>query len=327
MSSIHAFLEALGEPFLALVTSSDRVFWPYLLGALVLSILVFLLQYPSRRSPRSCARFVFARRVWVHESTFLDLKLMVAKGLLRAAWAAPWALSAFAIAVWMVGTLDRLFGMPEPTSLGRTSITILYTAVLFLCWDFSRFLLHLLAHRVPPLWELHKVHHSAEVMTPLTIFRSHPVETFLFAARGVLVTGVVTGVFFHLFRGQAVQAELVGVNAVGFVFNILGGNLRHSHVWLSYGRIVEHVLISPAQHQIHHSARRAHYDRNFGSWLAVWDWLFGSLAIAGRKRQHLRFGLDEDTRNHDPHRLGSALVRPVLGAVATLWPWRSPARR
>ena len=35
-------------------------------------------------------------------------------------------------------------------------------------WDFAATWAHYLQHRVPILWELHKVHHSAEVMTPIT---------------------------------------------------------------------------------------------------------------------------------------------------------------
>jgi len=34
---------------------------------------------------------------------------------------------------------------------------------------------------VPFLWEFHKVHHSANVLTPITAFRVHPVDTWLFA--------------------------------------------------------------------------------------------------------------------------------------------------
>jgi sterol desaturase/sphingolipid hydroxylase (fatty acid hydroxylase superfamily) len=67
--------------------------------------------------------------------------------------------------------------------------------------------------------------------------------------------------------------------------------LQHSHVWLSYGPILEHLLISPAQHQIHHSRLDAHHGRNFGTTLALWDWLFGTLYVI-RGREDLSFGLD-----------------------------------
>ena len=45
-------------------------------------------------------------------------------------------------------------------------------------------------HRVPALWEFHKVHHSAEVLTPLTEWRQHPLELMLFP----VVIGAATAV-------------------------------------------------------------------------------------------------------------------------------------
>jgi sterol desaturase/sphingolipid hydroxylase (fatty acid hydroxylase superfamily) len=313
MTILHQILAGIGEPFWHLVMPEKRIFWPFLAGALALALGAYGWRRGFAGGVGPCVRTLFPARIWLHPSSYLDVKLLFAKAALRAVWVAPWALSALGLAQWVTGALDRVRGVPERPGLGPTTVVVLYTLVLFFAWDFSRYFLHRLAHRVPLLWELHKVHHSAEVMTPLTLYRSHPIETFLFELRGVLVTGLVTGVFFHGFRGHAVQAEILGVNAVGFVFNLLGGNLRHSHVWISYGGILEHVLISPAQHQIHHGAKREHYDRNFGSWLAIWDWMGGSLAIAGRRRPAgLRFGLDAADRNHHPYALGSALAHPIL---------------
>ena len=65
-----------------------------------------------------------------------------------------------------------------------------------------------------------------------------------------------------------------------FIFNVTGANLRHSHIWISYGRVVERVLISPAQHQLHHSIDPRDGNANFGAVLAIWDWLGGSLRLA-----------------------------------------------
>ena len=64
-----------------------------------------------------------------------------------------------------------------------------------------------------------------------------------------------------------------------------GATLHHSHIWLTYGRMLEHVFISPAQHQVHHSTDPQHYDRNFGTMLALWDWLFGTLYVIKGKEK------------------------------------------
>ena len=84
---------------------------------------------------------------------------------------------------------------------------------------------------------------------------------------------------------------LFGVGYLSFIFNALAANLRHTHIWLSFGPIIERVINSPAQHQIHHSRNPAHFNRNFGTNLSLWDWLFGTLYVTGAKPELLEFGV------------------------------------
>ncbi len=154
------------------------------------------------------------------------------------------------------------------------------------------------------------------MITPFTVQRVHPLEGCVNALRGTLTLGVVTGAFIWLFPGRVRGWEILGVDAIGFLFALGGANLRHSHVWLSYGPTLESVLVSPAQHQIHHSADPRHYDRNFGAALAVWDAIFGTLYVA-REREKLRFGLAEGDKNHRDD-LVSSIVSPLVWAVRRL---------
>ena len=109
---------------------------------------------------------------------------------------------------------------------------------------------------------------------------------------------------------------MYGANAIVFAFNVAGSNLRHSHVRISYGRVVERVLISPAQHQIHHSVDPRHGDRNFGTVLAVWDWIGGSLCLAERGEK-IRFGIPGASAAC--HRLDCVYLEPVRDALAILY--------
>jgi sterol desaturase/sphingolipid hydroxylase (fatty acid hydroxylase superfamily) len=129
-------------------------------------------------------------------------------------------------------------------------------------------------------------------------------------------------VFFYLFRDTFGSVEVLGINALGFAFNALGANLRHSHVYLSYGPGLERWLISPAQHHLHHARAARYHNKNFGSCLAIWDRLAGTLSLAEGREAHrqLRLGLAGKEANHGP-RLLSALLAPVRGAVL---PARSP---
>lgn len=253
-------------------------------------------------------------RHWVHRSAWLDYKLILVKPFLAALLVLPAWLSAWGLAVLLVRWLDRQVGVPEASGLPTWLIAGIYTLVLFVLWDASRYILHRWMHRFRALWAFHQVHHSAEVLTPFTLYRVHPVESLLYAARGIVVSGVVTGVFFYLFRRDAVELQLLGVNALGFVFNMVGGNLRHSHVWWSWGRHLERWFISPAQHQLHHLNDARVQTMNYGTALAIWDRMAGSLQTSTPDPPPRTFGIDADERNHDPHGLLSALVDPVVSS-------------
>ena len=72
-------------------------------------------------------------------------------------------------------------------------------------------------------------------------------------------------------------------------------HLRHSHIWLSWGDRIEGWLISPAQHQLHHSVEPRHFDRNLGSALAIWDRWFGTLVKASSVTRPPDVGLGNET--------------------------------
>ncbi len=297
-----------------LLDPTHRLFWPFLLSSLALAVGTWMWERTRRDSePRApgLLAFLFPGAVWLHRSALLDYQLLLFKQVTRLFMVVPWGLTAFAATAWIVRRLHDTLGTPDAPQIEPWLLTLLYTAVLFLVWDLSRYVLHHMLHKIPLLWQFHQVHHSAQVLTPVTFYRTHPVESFLYWLRGILATAVVAGPFFWLFRGQEQMWQVLGVHAVGFGFNVLGGNLRHSHIWFSWGNALERWFISPAQHQLHHSQDPADYNCNLGSWLAIWDRLAGGLILAGPKRA-LNFGLTQ--ANHKPDRLWDVLLGPFLGA-------------
>jgi sterol desaturase/sphingolipid hydroxylase (fatty acid hydroxylase superfamily) len=66
---------------------------------------------------------------------------------------------------------------------------------------------------MPFLWEFHKVHHTATVLTPLTIFRVHPVYMCIFLNILALFTGLAAGVGEYLL-GSAHQYGLSENNII-----------------------------------------------------------------------------------------------------------------
>ena len=65
-------------------------------------------------------------------------------------------------------------------------------------------------------------------------------------------------------------------------------------------------------HQLHHSAELRHRDRNFGTQLAIFDWLFGTLYIPAAREQY-RLGLNEqELGDNNPHvRLRDFYLEPA----------------
>lgn len=304
-----------------LLDPTSRTFWPGLLVAVFLGAWV-VRHHRRNEKPRdrteSWFRAIFAPQLWAHRSSKLDLQLLLARQLLKSLHLWPVLAGSKWLADRMVFWLDDVAAPPE-LAWSPTAVAIAYSVLFFVAWDVSRYVLHRLMHEVPTLWELHQVHHSAEVLTPLTFHRVHPVESMLYQIRGVLVTGLVAGGFFWCFRYDGVGWTLLGVHAVGLVCNVATGNLRHSHLWLRFPERVERWFVSPAQHQLHHSVDPAHYGCNYGTWLAVWDRLSGSLVIAGEEPPET-FGLHEGTRNHGDHLL-AAWFQPLGASLRKLVPF------
>ena len=69
-------------------------------------------------------------------------------------------------------------------------------------------------------------------------------------------------------------------------------------------------MISPAQHQLHHSIAKEHHDKNFGATLAIWDWIFKSLHYS-TDTEKLTLGLDENQTPKE-HSLYSIYISPVV---------------
>lgn len=273
-----------------------RLHWIYLLSALLMALWTY------RRSRRqgeqgTLAQYLFPRSVWLHSSAITDYAFFALTVPIWTLFVLPRLPAAAQYADHLRATAQHWFGAGAGLPMKIPAIALLYGAVLVVVGDFARYWVHRLMHGNQALWEFHKVHHSAEVLTPITFYRTHPVDMLVQALVEPMAIAFVTALFAYLFPGVLSPYTFLGVNIFRFTFYLLGANLRHSHIWLSFGSNVEHVLISPAQHQIHHSADPKHFGRNFGSEFAIWDWLFGTLQCAGQERPVvLGLGTDENAK-------------------------------
>lgn len=281
-------------PFMALFdiagSGNVRYFWLYILTGLVIGYLAHRLSGDKR----AFGAVLFARDVWLSRSALNDYGIVIINPVIRFL-CITWVVTNLHAIVAAGGALIRDAGVSGSANDGATlALGGLLTLVLFIVSDFLRFGLHYLEHRLPVLWEFHKVHHSAEVLNFATADRIHPME-LLFTGCGMAIgMGLVNGAFIAAWGDQLTVATVAGANIFYVFFNIIGGVLRHSPVWVSFGPRIERWIVSPAMHQIHHSEDPRHFDSNFGGSLAIWDRMFGTLYIPdGREVES--FGLGSET--------------------------------
>jgi sterol desaturase/sphingolipid hydroxylase (fatty acid hydroxylase superfamily) len=272
----------------------------------------------GRRRPSiaALARALFAPRIWLGPSSRGDFALFLLNIFATGALIGWGLWSAGAIAGGTTHLLDTLFG-PHRGAAPSWAASLLVTLALFLAYDFSYWVDHWLKHQVPLLWEFHRVHHTAQVLTPLTVFRMHPIDSLVFTNIVALGMGLTAGMLGHLL-GPVQPILLSGTNIILVLFLCTTLHLQHSHLPMRFSGWLGHLVFSPAHHQIHHSTCPAHFGSNLGSCLSVWDRLFGTLiapeAISGK----LTFGADPAGDRYSQHSVAGMLIDPFLRAAKLL---------
>ena len=265
-------------------------------------------------------RFLFPKEVYTHPSNLVDIKIFLINKVL--AIAGMFSVFAFmpAVVLHVIQLLSSLTGEAYVAPPMTWERSVAATVVMVLTLDLCKYVAHFVHHESPILWPFHALHHSAEVMTPLTVSRNHPVVLVVRVLVQSLLMGLAQGITLFLLIGKVDLVTIGAANAGYVLFNFFGANLRHSHIWLSYGRFWEHIFISPAQHHVHHSIEKRHYNKNYGEIFAFWDWAFGTLYIP-EKDEVIRFGLGDANGEPIPQpypTLRAALVMPFVEAWTEL---------
>lgn len=288
------YLFAAVEPFML---RQSPLYWPFLLSALAVAVLAWGLRsgggWPSWRRFR---RRHLGRALWWHPSARADYRYYLVNAVVFPLVVGPALFTGAALAGMLRAALQPLFGAPQAVGAPGWAMKLAYTLVFFVAYDFGRFVAHCALHDVKLLWEFHKPHHSAEVLTPLTAFRAHPVDLAVMAWGAAIATGIATWGFQRLAGIGIGYYQFLEMHVLLWGFGLLG-NLKHWQVWISYGAVLDRWLISPAHHQLHHSAEERHSGCNRGFELAIWDRLYGTLVVP-RKDEAFRMGLGDGTDGH-----------------------------
>jgi sterol desaturase/sphingolipid hydroxylase (fatty acid hydroxylase superfamily) len=267
-------------------------------------------------SLKQLCHFVFPPEDYRHRSSQIDFVVFAMTYLLLYGWMfALFALSEQTFHWLML----RVFGQPEHNLNIDGGIATLQFVLILLATDLGGFLQHYILHKVPFLWRLHRVHHSAEVLTPFTVSRAHPLEIVEQAITLPLLPAIVSGVMAYFTGGRLSAAALSLIGGI-ILYRSFMETFRHSSIWVSFGWHLNHVLYCPAMHQIHHSSLPHHHDKNMGDIFSVWDWIFGTLYVP-RHREHIPYGISkEELGVNNPHlSLKGLLVEPVVTAIRCLF--------
>jgi sterol desaturase/sphingolipid hydroxylase (fatty acid hydroxylase superfamily) len=194
----------------------------------------------------------------------------------------------------VIGGLQWLFGA-SPALASNYGWMLLYSLATLLMYDFIFYATHFTMHKIPALWAIHKIHHSAEVLTPLTRSRENFIAGPIWAAGGAFSYGFVGGIFAYLFEGSITAATLFNLSFFSLLFGFTG-SFRHYHVQFHYPIWLSRWLHSPVMHHIHHSYLRQHWDKNFAAVTSIWDRMFGTLYVP-EKDEYTPWGIGPETQH------------------------------
>ena len=123
---------------------------------------------------------------------------------------------------------------------------------------------HVVLHRVPLLWRIHRVHHLDPSVDVATGLRFHPLEILLslcIRCLAVLALGITPL--------AAASFEIVLMTASLF---------EHSNIKLSsrLDALIRLLVVTPDMHRVHHSSVPRETNSNYGFFLSIWDRLAGT---------------------------------------------------
>lgn len=174
-------------------------------------------------------------------------------------------------------------------------LNVLLSVVLL---DLVIYVQHVVFHRAPLLWKLHRMHHADLDIDVTTGTRFHPIE--------ILLSMIVKiGAVF-----------LLGVSPVAIViFEIVlnaSAMFNHSNAKLALpvDDWLRKLIVTPDMHRVHHSVIPRETHSNFGFFLSVWDRMFGTYqAQPELGHDHMVIGLP-DIRDQKEQRLDKLITQP-----------------
>lgn len=211
------------------------------------------------------------KKLYTWKDTATNVYLMLANSLIDLLF------RSFYVGIYILIYQHRLFEFVHPLT---------YWFLLFLLEDLLYYWLHRFDHEIRLFWAVHVTHHSSDNLNFTVGFRSsvfQPLYRFLY--------------FIPLAWLGFKPLDIVFVYSATQIWGILvHTQLINKMGWL------EHILVTPSHHRVHHASNPKYLDKNMGMFLIIWDKLFGTFQaeLPAEEYQPIQYGLTKPLENTGP---------------------------
>lgn len=224
----------------------------YTTGILVLSVFVFI--WLERKFPYTKGIPVFRDGFWVDLIWYTFIQSYFLKILIFGYLIEPMRRS------WHLESMHWLDHWP-------VALQVLLFLVIH---DFYIYWFHRAQHHSKLLWRTHEAHHSNKEVDWLAGTRSHVVE--------IIINQTIEFAPIVLLLGP--ESPVVPIKAL---IDAVWGMYIHSNIDVRSGKL-QYFINGPEMHQWHHANDRAVFYANYSTKFAIWDWIFGTAYLPGRKK-------------------------------------------
>jgi len=224
----------------------------YTTAALVISVFVFI--WLERKFPYTKGIPVFRDGFWVDLIWYTFIQSYFLKILIFGYLIEPMRRS------WHLESMHWLDHWP-------VALQVLLFLVIH---DFYIYWFHRAQHHSKLLWRTHEAHHSNKEVDWLAGTRSHVVE--------IIINQTIEFAPIVLLLGP--DSPVVAIKAL---IDAVWGMYIHSNIDVRSGKL-QYFINGPEMHQWHHANDRAVFYANYSTKFAIWDWIFGTAYLPGRKK-------------------------------------------
>lgn len=198
----------------------------------------------------------------------------------------------------------------EHLAITRIETSWLLYLVAFVAIDFAGYWGHRLNHSINFFWNNHVIHHSSEEFNLACALRQS-ISNVLGIYSIFLLPAAVLGV----------PAKVISVIAPVHLFLQFWYHTRH----VPKLGFLEHIIITPSQHRVHHAINAEYVDKNLGQIFPWWDKMFGTFQEELDDVPPV-YGITRPARTWNPIRINFQHLWLLIQDAWRTRSWRDKAR-